>query len=512
MGYIRGDRGGAVQPALGRLYERLGSRVVLVGTAWGILAVLASGLVAATVGARYLRLSGSELTLLVATGIVIELMAGVATLAMSRGIFSTSLSWSGPGRAAARAPEVWENTVHAPYVIGRRFVMASAPAVPALTVAVVLVADTPAYATLPVAVGLSACLIGAAILAVFGAELVNRPMLEDVATHLEPGFEPAARAWRLRTKALSPLPVVTFFSALTVGGFVDVVETGALQLTIAVGFALITVALSGLVFFVVTRSTLDPLDDLIAATRRVRAGDIATRVPVVTADELGQLAQSFNRMLDDLRLGADELRSSRARIVAAADEERLRVERDLHDGAQQQLVLLQLNLRLLEEIVGSDPAEASALARRLQTDVANAIDNLRDLAHGIYPALLESDGLPAALSEAAECAAIPASFDCDHAGRYRRELEAAIYFCCLEALQNAAKHAGEGARVRVSLGERGGEVAFEVADDGAGFDPAGTQAGAGLQSMADRIGALGGKLRIVSAAGLGTRITGSVPL
>jgi signal transduction histidine kinase len=140
-----------------------------------------------------------------------------------------------------------------------------------------------------------------------------------------------------------------------------------------------------------------------------------------------------------------------------------------------------------------------------------ALAELRDLAHGIYPAVLESDGLPAALRDAAQRSSLPVSVLAEGISRHGRELEAAVYFCCLEALQNAAKHAGDGARVSVRLSQVDGHVQLEVSDDGRGYDAAAMGPGAGLQNMSDRIGALGGELRIESTPGVGTTVRGSVP-
>jgi signal transduction histidine kinase len=136
---------------------------------------------------------------------------------------------------------------------------------------------------------------------------------------------------------------------------------------------------------------------------------------------------------------------------------------------------------------------------------------LRDLAHGLYPPVLESDGLRGALGEAVARSAIPATLDCDGTGRYRPELEAAVYFCCLEALQNAAKYAGEGAHAKVRIAEHHQTLEFEVSDNGGGFDTPSSPAGRGLQNMIDRTGALGGELLVESRPGVGTRIKGTVP-
>ena len=201
----------------------------------------------------------------------------------------------------------------------------------------------------------------------------------------------------------------------------------------------------------------------------------------------------------------------RARIVAASDESRRRVERDLHDGAQQNLVLLNLKLGQIERAAAGNP-ELKPLIAESRAELERALGELRDLAHGIYPQVLTSDGLAAALSEASANSAIRVTIESNGAGRYPVEIEAAAFFCCLEALQNASKHAGEGASVTVSLSETDGELRFEVADDGIGFDPASVNGSAGLQNMADRIGALGGELAVDSAPGSGTRVSGSVPV
>jgi len=298
---------------------------------------------------------------------------------------------------------------------------------------------------------------------------------------------------------------------LTTGAFVDAAPPGGLRLTIALGIALATVIVAGVIFVIVTRSTLDPIDDLLAATRRVRAGDISTPVPILTADDLGRLAHSFNAMLAELGRNQVELRATHARIVTAADAARRRVERDLHDGAQQRLVLLHLKLGLTAQAVRSDPAAAS-LVQEMRGDLTQALAQLRDLAHGLYPALLENDGLRAALAEAVERSPIPATLDCERLRRLQPELEASVYFCCLEALQNAAKHAGQGASATVRITTRDRSLAFEIADDGLGFDGNRARRSGGLQNMTDRIAALGGRLRIASTPGAGTTVNGTLPL
>ncbi|HYB86131.1 MAG TPA: histidine kinase [Streptosporangiaceae bacterium] len=224
-----------------------------------------------------------------------------------------------------------------------------------------------------------------------------------------------------------------------------------------------------------------------------------------------RLDAALQTTLDELRKQADELRESRARIVAAADAERRRVERDLHDGAQQHLVALAVNLRLARDIMADDPAGGSEMLEQLTGDVQATIRELRELAHGIYPPLLADAGLAEALRAAAARCTIPVSVSADGIGRYSQGVETAIYFCCLEALQNAAKHAPEAA-AQVRVWEESGGLLFSVSDNGPGFDPEKARAGHGFVNMADRLGAIGGTVRWESQPGHGSAISGSIPV
>jgi signal transduction histidine kinase len=346
-------------------------------------------------------------------------------------------------------------------------------------------------------------------------DLVLRPMLEDVLAHMPHDPDLTPRGFGLRTKVLAPLPILTVFGMLVVGAWSNVTSNGLLRLSLSLGISALAVAVACAVFAAAIRAVLDPVDELVAATQRVRAGDLETPIPIRGTDELAALTSSFNQMLEGLRererLDA-ELRASRERIVSTADATRRRLERDLHDGAQQHLVLLGLRLGQARGLIHSDPDAAERMHDELRGDLDQAMAELRDLAHGIYPASLESDGLDGALREAVSRAGIDASLACEGTARYRAEVEAAVYFTCVEALQNAAKHAGSDAHAAVRLSQRNGSLEFEVADDGAGFDPARTGLPGGLQNMTDRIGALGGSLAIESAVGSGTRVAGTVPL
>jgi len=172
-----------------------------------------------------------------------------------------------------------------------------------------------------------------------------------------------------------------------------------------------------------------------------------------------------------------------------------------------------VTVRLAREVAASDPDAARELLEQLGHDLQAAVQELRDLAHGIYPPVLMDRGLVAALDSAAGRAALPVDVVGDDVGRFPQDVEAAVYFCCLEALQNAAKHAGDGARVTVTIGRDDGNLAFTVADDGAGFDPGGPAGrGHGFVNMSDRVGAIGGTVTVDSSPGEGTRISGVIPV
>ena len=225
-----------------------------------------------------------------------------------------------------------------------------------------------------------------------------------------------------------------------------------------------------------------------------------------------QLDTALQASLDELRETNEELRASRVRIVAAGDAERRKVERNLHDGAQQHLVALAVKLRLAKDAIADDPADAESMIDEVRRDLQDAIAELRALAHGIFPPLLMSGGLGEALPAAAARAALPTAAEIV-VGRHNTEVEAAVYFCCMEALQNAGKHAGANASAVVKVWETDRALHWEVADDGPGFDPVSTAgAGHGFVNMRDRMGSFGGTIEVVSAIGSGTTIRGHVPL
>jgi signal transduction histidine kinase len=254
---------------------------------------------------------------------------------------------------------------------------------------------------------------------------------------------------------------------------------------------------------------------------RPEAGDTFTeeddRVLTELARQVGlafhnaQLDSALQNTLDELRAQAEALRESRARIVASGDAERRRLERNLHDGAQQNLVALAVSLRLARDVLADEPETAAQMLDQLAADLKVTIQELRDLAHGIYPPLLADSGLGKALEAAASRSPQSVRVTATDLHRYSPEIEAAVYFCCLEALQNAAKHA-LGATVDVRLWEQSGGLLFSVTDDGPGFNVATARGGHGHMNMADRLGAIGGTIRWQSEPGCGATVQGSIPL
>jgi signal transduction histidine kinase len=217
------------------------------------------------------------------------------------------------------------------------------------------------------------------------------------------------------------------------------------------------------------------------------------------------------RLTEELRANLEELRASRQRLVTAQDGERRRIERNIHDGAQQQLVALAVQARMAESLAGKDPERERELLHMVQRGLQDALEDLRDLARGIYPPLLADQGLAAALEAQARRSPVPVAVEPEGVGRYAQEAEAAVYFCVLEALQNVAKYA-EASSATVRLRASAGELRFEVEDDGRGFDPAATGYGTGVQGMVDRLAALGGELEVLSEPGRGTTVVGRLPV
>jgi len=213
----------------------------------------------------------------------------------------------------------------------------------------------------------------------------------------------------------------------------------------------------------------------------------------------------------ELLVRADELRLSRERLIETQDAERRRLERDIHDGAQQHLVALAVNLRLAETVAAKSPERAAKVLEAQSEAAREAIDTLTQLSRGIYPRLLADEGMVQALRAALAISPIPVRVEAVDVPRLPSAIEAALYFCCMEAVQNAAKHS-LASRVTVTIGTQDGSVRMTVDDDGEGFDVSYAEPGAGLTNMRDRIDAAGGQLQMTSTPGVGTRVDVHVPV
>ena len=233
--------------------------------------------------------------------------------------------------------------------------------------------------------------------------------------------------------------------------------------------------------------------------------------PLAIALNQARLYEALEASVDELHRRNDELQASRARLVSVADAERRRLERDLHDGAQAQLTALGVKLQLARAFAARDPDRTSELLTALEDDVAAASDELRRLSHGIVPPLLVTDGLGDALRVAASRSPVEVTVEAVPHRRFPAPIEAAVYFCITEALQNVAKHGGPGARATVRLVLESDRLTFEVVDDGTGASGPVHGTGQGVVNMTDRIGALGGTIEVGPAKGVGFRVRGQIP-
>ena len=245
-----------------------------------------------------------------------------------------------------------------------------------------------------------------------------------------------------------------------------------------------------------------PASDPIDPPREQLVRDLASQAGLVLRNE---------RLTGQLRTRLVELKAAQKRLVAAQDEERRRLERNIHDGAQQQLVALAVKARLARNLTERDPGKVADMLTQIETETQEALEDLRDLARGIYPPLLADRGLAVALEAQARKSPVPVTIEVDGVDRLPQEIEAAVYFSVLEGLQNTAKYA-DATQASVTLERADGELRFSVRDDGRGFDPTSVGFGTGLQGIADRLGALDGAVEITSAPGRGTAVAGSIRL
>jgi signal transduction histidine kinase len=245
-----------------------------------------------------------------------------------------------------------------------------------------------------------------------------------------------------------------------------------------------------------------PADEPLTPAEEGLLVDLASQAGLVLRN-VGLTAELLQRL--------DQLKASRQRLVAAQDETRRRLERDLHDGAQRQLVALKARLAVAREAARRDPKETKEILLQVNAEAGDALESLRDLARGIYPPLLADQGLYTALEAQARKAPIAVEVRGEDIDRYPQEIEAAVYFCCLEALQNVVKHAN-ATETTIEMFSTDDALTFTVSDDGLGFDDNNVGDGSGLQNMSDRVEALDGSLVVTSSPGRGTTVTGKVPV
>jgi signal transduction histidine kinase len=270
------------------------------------------------------------------------------------------------------------------------------------------------------------------------------------------------------------------------------------------GSLLIIIAVIGYL----SSAIVQPVRRAAGMTRRVAGGDLSARLPEGGVGEIGLLQRSFNDMTRALHEGREELAASRARIVAAADQARRRIERDLHDGTQQRLVSLALQVRNAEAAVPPELAQVRAQLTRVADGLVGALEDLREIAHGIHPAILSEGGLGPALRALARRSATPVELDVDVPARLPEPTEVAAYYVVSEALANTAKHA-HATFARVEVNERDQTLHLSIRDDGVGGANPGS--GSGLTGLTDRVEALGGTLRVESPPGKGTAILVDLP-
>jgi signal transduction histidine kinase len=354
---------------------------------------------------------------------------------------------------------------------------------------------------------------------VFGAQLVMSPINRDLARRLgrlpEPRFETP-----VRLKLLVLVPAITITTAGW--GVLLGAVPGENHVVLLRGFVIALVATLIVVVpitLLLAYSMLAPLDDLLQATNRLKVGNFDVPVPELSADEYGRLGRSLNQAMAGLaerqRLARenqhllDAVRQSRARIVAASDAERRRVERNIHDGAQQRLVALSLELRMLQDRAAArEEPELEGMAAAAGTSLRAALQELRELARGLHPPVLEADGLAAAVRQLAARSPVPVTARIPDE-RLPTAIESTAYFVLSEGLANVAKYS-QASSAEVSVTRAADQLVVEITDDGIGGAVLG--AGSGLSGLADRVAALDGRLELTSPAGAGTRLRAELPL
>jgi signal transduction histidine kinase len=511
---------GTADELLERAYARLGQRIIAVS----FVALEGLRVTLAIIGAlTYARLEDLTIAQSVEIAALASLAAATggafAFVAASRRIRPIN-AWYRDRHDQAAAAAAWHAAHRLPAEILRWIVVfALLINFPGIVLAVGVFVPLSPELVLVMLISLIGILALFGSVAMFGFQLVMRPVIRDVGRSFDrPPLPPHGTS--VRQKLLIALPAITL--ATVVGAVVMSSDPGVhwsrvlVKLLVLWAMTLVFVAPATILL---AHSTLHPLDDLLRATERLKTGDYSTRVPELSADEYGALARSFNeameglaerqRLAEDNERLLDEIRASRARIVAASDAERRRIERNIHDGAQQQLVAHALELRMLQEVAGSSqPQQIREMLEAAGKNVETALDELRELARGLHPSVLATDGLPPALRQLATRAPLPVTVNTPPE-RFPEAIESTAYFIACEALANIAKYA-RASNAEISIQRKDGRLLVEITDDGIGG--AKQNEGSGLAGLADRVAAVDGTLTVLSPPGHGTTIKADLPL
>ncbi len=528
---LRFPLGGSREPAshglFERLYLRLGSRYVSVLLLAAGASVPALAIPASALAIPYLELSSRGYLSAMAVVLPWTILLGIAVELGVRRRLEPLLRWLRTGRDRAGVSEAWHAAVIGlPRAVMTGGAIAIVGAVP-VEVYVAVDAGGKLAGALAAIAGITVFILAATGLHYLVWERAFRPVVLELAGLLPDGFRVEQNSLSISSRLLLLIPLMNVITAFIAGAAAsaDLSPAGRTVMGLAVSVG-VTVVVALPLTIMLRRSMLVPLHELLRAMDRVQHGNLDAPLPLVAADEIGTVAEHFNSMLAGLRereqlsgqneqlqaqvrAQLDEVRASRARIIAASDAERKRVERNIHDGAQQRLVALALELRLLEAEAGSSGNETlREKAAAAGVSLSEALGELRDLARGLHPQILSTDGLRPALQQLGERAPVPVKVEAPD-DRFPDPIESTAYFIVSEALANVGKYA-QASAAEVSVERRNGALHVEVADDGVGgADP---DSGSGLSGLKDRVAALDGSLEVQSEAGGGTKVRAQLPL
>ncbi|MDX1510903.1 MAG: sensor histidine kinase [Nitriliruptorales bacterium] len=496
-----------IEAAFDRLYHRLGARYLTVMRYVVLVPIYLAVAFFAVVFLSYLDPTAEQVARAMVVGHVLLILVVVVHMAPGGKKLTAPVDrWLAEGRPDELAMEAWEA---ARVITSKGFWLALRSGILVYVLSMAYSAVEFSFSLLDLAVitqGFLLAVVGIVAVVWPFTEMYHRPVRRDLARRLGDDLPEVTVQFPIGGRLLLSGAAIGLMTGAVIAFAArfneDLPSLGRLGVLVVI----VGLTISALPIFLLSRSLLAPVEDLLDATQRVAAGDLSARVDVTTNDEVGVLAHSFNRMVDELEEAVAEVRASRARIVAASDAERRRVERNIHDGAQQQLTALGIQLNLLRELVTDRPDVLEALGAAIR-NLRLSLDELRELARGLHPSILTTDGLGPALAQLADRSSVPVVIDVSDE-RLDEGLESTAYFVVSEALANVTKYA-QASSVSISMLRDDGTVVLEVVDDGVGG--ARPEPGSGLAGLVDRVEAVGGQLHIDSPAGSGTTIRAILP-